>query len=279
MSSTTLKNEIFQDAKLTPGLLRGKSAIIYGGAGGIGSEVARVFAKEGATVFLVGRTLETLERVARDIINRGGSVETAQLDAYNSKEVEAHVQKVIERAGKLDISFNLISTDVGMGSALTELSEQDFNQFAFNHARTLFITATAAARQMEKQGSGVILALTAAPARIPEPNIGGFSIACASIEALCRQLALEVGPRGVRVVYLRTGGTPDNPVLDRVYNRLAEVRGISREEVEKAEAVRTALKRLPRVAEVAKTAAIIASDYASAITATAVNASCGDIVD
>lgn len=186
---------------------------------------------------------------------------------------------MIEKTGKLDVSFNLISTDVGMGRALTELSEDDFTRFAFNHVRSLFITATAAARQMQKQGSGVILALTATPARIPEPNIGGFSIAGASIEAFCRQLALEVGPRGVRVVYLRTGGTPDNPVLDQVYSRLAEIRGISREEVEKAESVRTALKRLPRVAEVAKTAAIIASDYASAITATAVNTSCGDIVD
>lgn len=81
MSSTTLKNEIHRDEELTPGLLKGKTAIIYGGAGGIGSEVARVFAKEGAMVFLVGRTIGTLEKVARDIINKRGSVETAQLDA------------------------------------------------------------------------------------------------------------------------------------------------------------------------------------------------------
>src|SRR6266849_8495766 len=111
--------------------------------------------------------------------------------------------------------------------------------FAFKVVRSNFLTATSAARQMEKQGNGVILGLTASVARIPRPNLGGFAIAGAAIEALCRQLALEAGPQGVRVVCLRTGGTPDNPVLQEVYTHLAKIRGTTREAVEKAEGERT----------------------------------------
>jgi 3-oxoacyl-[acyl-carrier protein] reductase len=88
-----------------------------------------------------------------------------------------------------------------------------------------------------------------------------------------------VGPSGVRVLWLRTGATPENPVLQEVYKRLAEVRGTTKEAVERAEAEHTALKRSPRIAEVANAAVLVASDYASAITATPVNASCGELVD
>jgi len=71
----------------------------------------------------------------------------------------------------------------------------------------------------------------------------------------------------------------DNPVLQEVYQRLAEVRGTTKEVVERTEAQHTALKRSPRMAEVANAAVLLASDYASAITATPVNASCGELVD
>lgn len=159
------------------------------------------------------------------------------------------------------------------------MSDDQFTRFAFTVARSNFLTATAAARHMEKQGIGVILGITASVARIPRANLGGFPIAGAAIEALFRQLALEVGPRGVRAVCLRTGGTPDNPVLQEVFAELAKLNGTTVEAVVKAEGEGMALKRLPLLREVANAAVLMASDYASAITATAADASCGDIVD
>lgn len=260
-------------------LLEGKTAVIYGAGGGVGRAVATAFAREGATVFLTGRTISKLEAVAQEISEAGGIAEVAKVDALVPNSIEEHLRKVIGKTGKLDISFNLISAGVGMGSLLTELSEEQFMSFAFTVARSNFLTATAAARQMEKQGSGVILGLTASIARIPRSNLGGFAIGGAAIEALCRQLALEAGPRGVRVVCLRTGGTPDNPTLHEVYAKLAKLNGTTMEAVEKSEAERTALKRLPLLHEVANAAVLMASEYASAITATATDATCGDIVD
>jgi NAD(P)-dependent dehydrogenase (short-subunit alcohol dehydrogenase family) len=217
--------------------------------------------------------------VAKEISSTGGIADVSKVDALSPESVEAHLHKVVAKTGKLDVSFNLIGTNVAMGSKLTELSEQRFTDAAFNRVRSYFITMTAAARIMERQSSGVILGLTAPNARLPRPNMGGFAVGGAAIEALCRQLAFEVGPRGVRVVCLRTGGTPDNPVLHAVFTHLAKLRGTTFQEVADSEARITALKRAPLLPDVANAAVLIASDYASAITATTVNASCGELVD
>jgi 3-oxoacyl-[acyl-carrier protein] reductase len=278
MSKTTAV-QILPTDEASMNLLKGKTAVIYGAAGGIGAAVSRVFAREGAIVFLAGRTLRPLETIAREISEAGGLAEAGQVDALDSAQVEQHLRGIVATKGKLDISFNLISTDVAMGSQLTQLSVEQFANAAFLRPKSNFITATAAARMMEKQGSGVILAITATNGRLPQGETGGFSIGNAAIETFCKQLAIETGPKGVRVVCIRTGATPDNPVLQEVYARLAEVRGITKEEVERSEADNTALKRSPRMLEVAKTAALLASHYASAITATPVNASCGQLVD
>ncbi len=209
----------------------------------------------------------------------GGAADVSKVDALSPESVEDHLHKVITKAGKLDISFNLIGTSVAIGSRLTELSEQRFADAAFQKVRSYFITMTAAARIMEKQGNGVIVGLTAPNARLPRPNMGGFAVGGAAIEALCRQLAFEVGPKGVRVVCLRTGGTPDNPVLQAVFTHLAKLRGTTFQAIADSEAQSTALKRAPLLPDVANAAVLIASDYASAITATTVNASCGELVD
>ncbi len=260
-------------------LLDGKAAVIYGAAGGVGTAVAKAFAREGATVFLTGRTENSLTRIADDISSTGGVADVSRVDALSSEAVESHLNRVVARAGKLDISFNLIGTSVAMGSKLTDLSDQRFAEAAFQKVRSYFITMTAAARIMEKQGNGVILGLTAPNARLPRPNVGGFAVGGAAIEALCRQLAFEVGPKGVRVVCLRTGGTPDNPVLQAVFTHLAKLRGTTFQAIADSEAQSTALKRAPLLPDVANAAVLIASDYASAITATTVNASCGELVD
>lgn len=260
-------------------MLDGKTAVIYGAAGGIGSATSKAFAREGAMVYVTGRTQKPLELLADEISRSGGLVEIACVDALDSVSVAKHLNGVISRRGKLDVSYNLISTKVEMGARLTDLSEERFVQAAFERARSCFITSTAAARVMQKHGGGVILGITAAVGRLPQGETGGFSVGCGAIETLFKQLALEAGPFGVRVVCLRTGATPENPVLQAVYQRLAEVRGTTKDVVEKTEAERTALKRAPRIAEVANAAVLMASDYASAITATPVNASCGEIVD
>src|SRR2546421_10625008 len=135
-------------------LLDGKAAVIYGAAGGVGTAVAKAFAREGATVFLTGRTENSLKRIADDISSTGGVADVSKVDALSSEAVESHLNRVVAKAGKLDISFNLIGTSVAMGSKLIDLSDQRFAEAAFQKVRSYFITMTAAARIMEKQGNG-----------------------------------------------------------------------------------------------------------------------------
>lgn len=71
-------------------LLEGKNAVIYGGGGAIGGAAARAFAREGARVFLAGRTRAGLDKVAADIRGAGGTAETAQVDATDERAVDAH---------------------------------------------------------------------------------------------------------------------------------------------------------------------------------------------
>ncbi|MEI9912595.1 MAG: SDR family oxidoreductase [Bacteroidota bacterium] len=104
-------------------------------------------------------------------------------------------------------------------------------------------------------------------------------MACAAIEGFCRQLAVEEGKHGIRVVCIRSAGSPDAPGVDEVFNLHAKNAGISREAFETEFAERTMLKRLPRLAEIGNAAVLIASDNASAITAAVINVTCGELAD
>jgi NAD(P)-dependent dehydrogenase (short-subunit alcohol dehydrogenase family) len=260
-------------------LLKHKNAVIYGAGGAIGGAVARAFATEGAKVFLAGRTPHPLLVLAKQITSAGGIAEVAQVDALNEQEVEGHLDNVVRNVGKIDVSFNAIGLNDIQGAPLVEMEQEQFVLPIVTAVRTHFITAGAAARHMAKNGSGVILALTAQAGRQPSANVGGFGVACAAIEGLCRQLALELGPKGIRVVCLRSSGSPDAPGVDEVFHQHASNAGITREAFEARIADRTLLKRLPRLAEVANVAVLMASDRSSAITGAIANVTCGEIID
>lgn len=136
-------------------LLESKNALVYGGGGAMGGAVARAFAREGANVFLAGRTLAKLDAVAEEITAAGGVVETAQVDALDEQAVENHAAEVASRAGTIDVSINAISLTDVQGVPLVGMSPEDFTRPVTEAARTNFLTATTAARRMTSQGSGV----------------------------------------------------------------------------------------------------------------------------
>lgn len=261
------------------GLLAGKIAVIYGAAGDIGSGVARAFAQEGAHVCLTGITLEKVERLGSDISAAGGRCEAARVDALDREAVEKHLADVVARRGRVDIAFNLINLGGPQGTPLTEMKMGEFLQPIDVAMRTQYITGTAVGRHMARQKGGVILALTAQVARKPYTNSGGFGVACAAIEGLCRQLAIELGPANVRVVTLRSSGSPDAAGVSAAIAEHARAAGVTLEEFKARIADKTMLKRMPAVAEIASAAVIMASDRASAVTAAVTNLTCGEIAD
>jgi NAD(P)-dependent dehydrogenase (short-subunit alcohol dehydrogenase family) len=262
-----------------PGLLSGKRVIVYGAAGAIGSAVARAFAREGARLFLAGRTFERVKALADELAQAGASAAPAAVDALDRVSVEKHVDEVVRAAGGVDVSFNLIGLGGEQGQPLAAMTREAFCVAIDNAMRTHFLTATAAARHMEKRGAGVLLALTAQVARKPYVGSGGFGVACAAIEALWRQLAIELGPRGIRLVTLRSSGSPDAPGVAAAIGEHAKAAGVTLEAFEARIAEKTMLKHMPRMAEIAHAAVLAASDYASSMTAAVLNATCGEIAD
>src|SRR6266436_3717982 len=183
-------------------LLENKVAVIYGAGGPIGGAAAR----EGARVFLAGRTLAKLDTVANEIRSTGGSASTIVVDATDEQAVDSCVDAVVEQAGSLDISFNLISYG-DVQQPLTMLSVEDFLRPITTAMRTHFLTTRAAARHMIRRGSGVILAFGGSgPHTLP--GLGGFKIALDALEGLRRQWACELGQHGIRVVPSKRGMSP-----------------------------------------------------------------------
>jgi 3-oxoacyl-[acyl-carrier protein] reductase len=256
-------------------LLKDKNAIIFGAAGAIGSEVARAFAREGANLYLAARDLKPVVALAKEISAAGTLAEPAQVDALDAKVVEKYTSAVAKKAGGIDISFNLISIPHVQGRALVDLSAEEFAQPIQAFALTHFLTATAAARHMIQSKSGVILTLTAPPGHVASTNSGAFGPTCALIESLSRSLAAELGPHGVRVVCLRSSGSPEAPGVRNATAAHAKAEGQTLKQFQANWAKSALLGRLTTLTEVANVAVFMASDRASAITGTAANISCG----
>jgi 3-oxoacyl-[acyl-carrier protein] reductase len=253
-------------------LLEGKNAVIYGGGGSIGSAVALAFAREGARVFLAGRTASKLDRVAEQIAAARGEAATAELDALDEKAVDEHADGIVKQAGTLDVSFNLITHPHTHGVPLHEMGTEDFLAPVEVAVRALFITARAAARHMIEQRSGVLLAFGGPGDRstpLRDYYLGGTQVAFDAVETMRRQLSVELGAHGIRFVTLETGGVPETFSPD--FEGAPDITKMIEDE--------TLLGRAATLEDVGNAAAFAASDKARMMTAATLNVSGGTLID
>src|SRR5205809_7619408 len=230
---------------MTEPLLQNKVVVIYGAGGAIGGAVARAFAREGARLFLTGRLRPPVEAVARDIVSAGGSAEAAEVDALDEQAVDEHLQSVIDRAGRVDISFNAIG--IPNPKTRVPLVELDLEQFSLpiaTYTRSYFLTARLAARRMVANRSGVIMTVTSTPSRTGTPMVGGGGPAMAAVEALTRGLSAELAPHGVRVVGLRPQGVPETERIKESFGLYAKASGMTWDQFQESLASRTHTRRL-----------------------------------
>ncbi|WP_026875766.1 SDR family NAD(P)-dependent oxidoreductase [Jiangella gansuensis] len=265
-------------------LLENRTAIVYGGGGAVGGAVARAFAREGAQIFLAGRTRARLDAVAGGIRAAGGTAETATVDVLDEVATARHADTVVERTGRIDVTFNGFGADNGeQGVPLLELSADAYCRPVTEYVRAQFVTAAATAPHLTRQGSGTILALSNPMAGQPTALTGAFGQAGAAVESLARQLAAELGPHGVRVACLRPTGMPDT--VDQgshtreVWSRAAARLGTSLERLLAEVGSGSPLGRQLTAADVAEAAAFLASDRAGGLTGTVVNVSGGAVAD
>jgi 3-oxoacyl-[acyl-carrier protein] reductase len=252
-------------------MLQNKNAIIYGAGGSLGGAVAKALAGSGARLFLTGYQLGSVQKVADEILKSGGQAETDIVDAFDEKAISHHLNKVVSRVGKIDISFNAVGVDVMQGIPLVDLPEDDFIRPITRTMQTRFLTAKIAGKAMMKQGSGVILFLTATPGGIGYPYTGGFAPACGAVESFSRNLASELGVYGVRVVNMRSGGSPDSRVFKEAIDSNPELMKTVIQKMEDD----TMLKKLPMMSDIGNLAIFLCSDMAGSITGVSVDITCG----
>src|SRR5262249_49862876 len=248
-------------------MLSNKVAVIYGAGGGIGGAVARAFAREGAKAFLTGHKLAPVEAVATEIVSAGGSAEAADVDALDEQAVDKHLQSVTDKAGRVDISFNAVGIPNAkmLGVPLVELDVEQFSLPIASYTRSYFLTARLAARRIVPNKSGVIMRVTALHSRIGIPLVGGYGPAQAAMEALTRDLSVELAPQGIRVVGLRPQGMPETRTIKDAYEPRAKASGMTWEEWQALLASRRHSGRLMPLAGKGNDPAFMASDLARGV--------------
>jgi NAD(P)-dependent dehydrogenase (short-subunit alcohol dehydrogenase family) len=262
-------------------MLKNKVAVIYGAGGAIGGAVARAFASEGAKLFLTGRYRAPVEFVTKEIVSAGGSAEVAEVDALDEQAVDKHLQSVIDKAGRVDISFNAVGIPDAkiLGVPLVELDVEQFSLPIAAYTRSYFLTARLAARRMVPNKSGVIMTVTSLPARMGSRLNGGYGSAHAAKEALTRDLSAELAPQGIRVVGLRPHGMPETHTMKEIFELKASRMGMTWEQFQGYLASTTHPRRVMTLEEMANMAVFMASDKASGMTGTTVNLTMGSLDD
>ena len=182
--------------------LKGKVALITGGASGIGEATARLFVEEGASVMLADIQDDRGGRLAGELGARTGFVHT---DVSREADVQAAVDETCKRFGRLDCMFNNAGS-VGVGGRIDEIPAEGFDATMGVLVRGVFLGIKHAARVMKTQGSGSIIS-TASVAGLRTgfgPHV--YSAAKAAVIHLTHSVAMELGESGVRVNCICPGG-------------------------------------------------------------------------
>lgn len=260
-------------------LLQDRTAIVYGGSGAVGGAVAKAFAREGARVFLAARNEAGLRRVAEEIVAAGGRADVAPVDAKDEAAVAEHLQRVVDIAGPVKVMFNGVDWADTQGAVLTEMDFPRFIGAVDAGLKTWFVTGTAMARHMAQHGGGSIVGITANAGAEALSHTAGFGIACAAVQHFLRLLAVENGPMGVRVNWVRSPGSPDAEGVRAAWQLRADQWGMTFDEVHTMFAKDTPLRRVTHLPQIADAAVMLASDLSAGMTATMLNATGGAQAD
>jgi 3-oxoacyl-[acyl-carrier protein] reductase len=263
-------------------ILKGKHAVVFGAGGSIGSAVAKELATEGAEVFLSGRTKSTVETVAAQINANGGRAHAAAIDTLDDAAASQYIDAIVKQTGKVDIILDAagpLAQQYGNGKLAVDLPIDQFMVPLDTMVRSRFVTARAAARQMVKQRSGVIIFVTGSPARPHVPGATAIGAAFGAIENLTQNLAFEVSPFGVRVVCVRTTANIDSRSIHDTMEFMAGRLKITTDQAKAQIANYNFLKVPATVQDTANAAVLVASDRARMMTGTVLNATAGAALD
>lgn len=256
-------------------ILASKNVLVFAATGAIGSEVARTFAREGARVWVSGRNEAVLKQLVSSIKSEGGEATAEVVDATNSDEVTAYIDRVAEAAGRIDVVFNAIGgrpVDLGYPAFSTTVPFEQFMLPLQVVLGSTFLTSRAVGAHMFKQRSGAIVTLSSTLSGMTASYMAGISAASSAVEGLTRSLAGEFGSAGVRVNCVRGSGMPETRTIQETVAGQINLSG------QPPSMSMPPLGRPITVADTAKTAAFLASDLASGMTGQVVTVCAGSFV-
>jgi NAD(P)-dependent dehydrogenase (short-subunit alcohol dehydrogenase family) len=257
--------------------LKDKVVIVTGGTRGIGADVARGFAEEGARVAICARTQADLDARSSEIArSTGATVIGVSVDLSRRGEPERLVEQVVSRFGRLDVLVN--SAGVAPGGNIEELTDDDWERGIQLKLLGLVRCTRAAIPVMRRQGGGRIVNVVG--------NDGVKSayweivpgICCAAELIFTATLAEEYGPEGIYVNAVNPGPV-ETGLMRGLFEQVARRRGLSVEEVVDAhvESIPLKLGRIAQPREVTDVVLFLASDRASFVNGVSVNVDGGQM--
>ena len=256
--------------------LQRKSVIVTGAGRGIGLAIARRFVNEGACVLLTdieeGRSAEVTARAEQ----KGSTAAFQTLDVTSATETDAAISQAVTLFGRLDVM--ICNAGIGEISPLIEATEESFDRQMAVNSKGCFLSATAAARQMLRQGDGGRIIINASGAGKIAPGkatpLGLYAMSKHATIGLTRQLGVELASDGILVNCI-CGGIVDTPMWDLIDSEVTRRSGEPQGSF-KAEAVASIpIGRIQQPEDMASLVVYLASDEASYIAGQALNCSGG----
>ncbi|HTY27386.1 MAG TPA: SDR family oxidoreductase [Mycobacterium sp.] len=255
------------------GLLENKVVVISGVGPALGTTLARRCAEDGADLVLAARTVERLENVAKQVADAGRRAVAIGTDITDEAAVDNLVKQTMDAYGKVDVLIN---------NAFKVPSMKPFANTSFEHIRETFeLTVLGALRMIQGftptlvEAKGSVVNVNSMVLRHSDPKQGAYKMAKSALLAMSQSLATELGEQGIRVNSVLPGyiwgGT-----LEGYFAHQAKKYGTTVDEIYKATAAASDLKRLPTEDEVASAIIFMASDLSSGITGQALDVNCGE---
>ena len=240
------------------GALRGRAALITGGASGIGRATSSLFAAEGAAVAVFDRDEAGGRAVVRALTEGGGRALLVAGDVTRDADCRRAVAETLLAFGRLDVLFN--NAGIIRRAAITDTSEEDWDRTMAVNVKSIFLLSRCAIPAMEKAGGGVIINTASNWGLVGGPRAAAYCASKGAVVLLTKAMAIDHGRQGIRVNCICPGDV-ETPMLPED----AKQRGMTWEEYLKGAANRP-LGRIGQPEEIAKAALFLASDDSSFMT-------------